>query len=162
MRDQFHNWRRASINDRVRTAYAVSTFPYQRRQPTTIEREIAAAAESRGETLSQVFWSIAIAAEPIRVRTVIAMLVGARNAALVRSIEYQIEWLTDAGFIECSGGPDMYVVCRRWWRDLLAFGGHYDDATGLDHAANQAREEEEARQEGSGSRGGTVAIESFD
>lgn len=114
MRDQFHNWRRASINDRVRTAYAVSTFPYQRRQPTTIEREIAAAAESRGETLSQVFWSIAIAAEPIRVRTVIAMLVGARNAALVRSIEYQIDWLADAGYIELSGGPEIYVVCRRW------------------------------------------------
>lgn len=74
-----------------------------------------------------VFWSIAIAAEPIHAGTIRSMLKDSKLCA--DHLDDAIDALLDHGFVRLAGGPNTYCVKESWWPYLRAFGGHYDEKT---------------------------------
>lgn len=91
----------------------------------TISNTIDDFAPPRTDELTNVvFWSVAVAAEPICVSTLYEMH-GAKSGERGR-IDDSIQKLIDGGLVQMAGSTRKYVINEAWWYDLKAFGGIYD------------------------------------
>lgn len=80
----------------------------------------------RDEITHIVFWSVAIAAEPLN-REILYEMHDSKSGERGR-IGEALQKLIDGGFIRLATGPHKYLVTTQWWEALRAFGGVYDQS----------------------------------